>query len=246
MERPLDFEQRRVHELVVQARDGGAHPELGSAFVTVHVRDANDNQPSMTVIFLSADGSPRVSEAAPPGQLVARISVSDPDDGDFAHVNVSLEGGEGHFALSTQDSVIYLVCVARQLDREERDAYNLRVTATDSGSPPLRAEATFVLHVTDVNDNAPAFDRQLYRPEPLPEVALPGSFVVRVMAQDRSRKAHESNMKKFEFYSEGCGENIFKEKSDMICIWENSFGYNVQSKLETKVTLNLWCISEIT
>ncbi|XP_019311695.1 protocadherin-16 [Panthera pardus] len=184
LERPLDFEQRRVHELVVQARDGGAHPELGSAFVTVHVRDANDNQPSMTVIFLSADGSPRVSEAAPPGQLVARISVSDPDDGDFAHVNVSLEGGEGHFALSTQDSVIYLVCVARQLDREERDAYNLRVTATDSGSPPLRAEATFVLHVTDVNDNAPTFDRQLYRPEPLPEVALPGSFVVRVTARD--------------------------------------------------------------
>ena len=31
LERPLDFEQRRVHELVVQARDGGAHPELGSA-----------------------------------------------------------------------------------------------------------------------------------------------------------------------------------------------------------------------
>ncbi|XP_045146467.1 protocadherin-16 [Echinops telfairi] len=184
LERPLDFEQRRVHELVVQAWDGGAHPELGSAFVTVHVRDANDNQPSMTVIFLSADGSPRVSEAAPPGQLVARISVSDPDDGDFAHVNVSLEGGEGHFALSTQDSVIYLVCVARRLDREVRDAYNLRVTATDSGSPPLRAEAAFVLHVTDVNDNAPAFDRQLFRAEPLPEVALPGSFVVRVMAQD--------------------------------------------------------------
>lgn len=184
LERPLDFEQRRVHELVVQARDGGAHPELGSAFVTVHVRDANDNQPSMTVIFLSADGSPRVSEAAPPGQLVARISVSDPDDGDFAHVNVSLEGGEGHFALSTQDSVIYLVCVARRLDREERDVYNLRVTATDSGSPPLRAEAAFVLHVTDVNDNAPAFDRQLYQPEPLPEVALPGSFVVRVTARD--------------------------------------------------------------
>uniref|UniRef100_A0A2I3GB17 Protocadherin-16 n=1 Tax=Nomascus leucogenys TaxID=61853 RepID=A0A2I3GB17_NOMLE len=184
LERPLDFEQRRVHELVVQARDGGAHPELGSAFVTVHVRDANDNQPSMTVIFLSADGSPQVSEAAPPGQLVARISVSDPDDGDFAHVNVSLEGGEGHFALSTQDSVIYLVCVARRLDREERDAYNLRVTATDSGSPPLRAEAAFVLHVTDVNDNAPAFDHHLYRPEPLPEVALPGSFVVRVTARD--------------------------------------------------------------
>ncbi|XP_056651093.1 protocadherin-16 [Monodelphis domestica] len=184
LERPLDFEQRRVHELVVQARDGGAHPEVGSAFVTVHVRDSNDNQPTMTIIFLSEDGSPRVSEGAQPGQLVARISVSDPDDGDYAHVNVSLEGGDGKFALTTQDSVIYLVCVARRLDREERDAYELRVTATDAGTPPLRAEAAFVLHVTDVNDNAPVFERLLYQPEPLPEVVLPGSFVARVTARD--------------------------------------------------------------
>uniref|UniRef100_A0A5F8G5S3 Protocadherin-16 n=1 Tax=Monodelphis domestica TaxID=13616 RepID=A0A5F8G5S3_MONDO len=139
LERPLDFEQRRVHELVVQARDGGAHPEVGSAFVTVHVRDSNDNQPTMTIIFLSEDGSPRVSEGAQPGQLVARISVSDPDDGDYAHVNVSLEGGDGKFALTTQDSVIYLVCV-------------LRVTATDAGTPPQRAEAAFVLHVTNVKE----------------------------------------------------------------------------------------------
>uniref|UniRef100_F7G250 Protocadherin-16 n=1 Tax=Monodelphis domestica TaxID=13616 RepID=F7G250_MONDO len=152
LERPLDFEQRRVHELVVQARDGGAHPEVGSAFVTVHVRDSNDNQPTMTIIFLSEDGSPRVSEGAQPGQLVARISVSDPDDGDYAHVNVSLEGGDGKFALTTQDSVIYLVCVARRLDREERDAYELRVTATDAGTPPQRAEAAFVLHVTNVKE----------------------------------------------------------------------------------------------
>ncbi|KAB0397050.1 hypothetical protein E2I00_012005, partial [Balaenoptera physalus] len=192
------FNQSRYHAVVSESlapgspvlqvyasdADAGANGAVTYEINRRQSEDANDNQPSMTVIFLSADGSPRVSEAAPPGQLVARISVSDPDDGDFAHVNVSLEGGEGHFALSTQDSVIYLVCVARQLDREERDAYNLRVTATDSGSPPLRAEAAFVLHVTDVNDNAPAFDRQLYRPEPLPEVALPGSFVVRVMARD--------------------------------------------------------------
>jgi protocadherin-16/23 len=47
-----------------------------------------------------------------------------------------------------------------------------------------------VLHVTDVNDNAPAFDRHLYQPEPLPEVALPGSFVVRVTAQDPDQGAN--------------------------------------------------------
>ncbi|XP_038595774.1 LOW QUALITY PROTEIN: protocadherin-16 [Tachyglossus aculeatus] len=187
LQRGLDFEQRRVHELVVQARDGGLHPEVGTAFVSVHVRDSNDNQPTMTIIFLSEDGSPRVSEGAQPGQYVARISVSDPDYGEYAHVNVSLEGGEGQFALTTKDSVIYLICVARRLDREERDSYALRVTATDAGSPPLRAESAFVLRVTDVNDNPPAFDRPLYRPDPLPEVVYPGSFVLQVTARDRDQ-----------------------------------------------------------
>lgn len=59
-----------------------------------------------------------------------------------------------------------------RLDREERDAYNLEF-ATDSGSPPLRAEAAFVLHVTDVNDNRLPLTASSTRPEPLPEVALP-------------------------------------------------------------------------
>lgn len=35
----------------------------------------------------------------------------------------------------SQGSIIYLVCAARRLDREERDAHNLRVTATGPGWP---------------------------------------------------------------------------------------------------------------
>nr|XP_014431760.1 protocadherin-16 [Pelodiscus sinensis] len=141
----LDYEMRRVHELVVQARDKAVHPEVTTAFVTIHVRDYNDNQPTMTIIFLSEDGSPQISEGAQPGQYVARISVSDPDYGEYSNVNVSLEGGDGKFALTTKDNIIYLICVDQLLDREERDSYNLRVTATDSGTPPLRAESAFVL-----------------------------------------------------------------------------------------------------
>ncbi|XP_042746924.1 protocadherin-16-like [Lagopus leucura] len=89
----LDYEVRKVHELVVQARDRAVHPEVTTAFVTIHVRDYNDNQPTMTIIFLSEDGSPQISEGAQPGQYVARISVSDPDYGEYSNVNVTLEGG---------------------------------------------------------------------------------------------------------------------------------------------------------
>ncbi|KAM8768650.1 protocadherin-16-like [Acanthopagrus schlegelii] len=186
LNKPLDFEMRRVHELVVQAQDNATQPEVTNAFVTIHVRDYNDNQPTMTIIFLSEDGSPRISEGAQPGQYVARISVTDPDYGEYANVNVSLEGGDGKFALTTKDSIIYLICVDKILDREERDTYELRVMATDSGTPPLRAESAFTIQVTDINDNPPLFDQPVYR-QVIPEVVFPGSFVLQVTARDKDQ-----------------------------------------------------------
>ncbi|KAM8903146.1 protocadherin-16-like [Spinachia spinachia] len=186
LNKPLDFEMRRVHELVVQAQDNATQPEVTNAFVTIHVRDYNDNQPTMTIIFLSEDGSPRVSEGAQPGQYVARISVTDPDYGEYANVNVSLEGGDGKFGLTTKDSIIYLMCVDQILDREERDSYGLRVTATDSGTPPLRAESSFTIQVIDINDNPPKFDQPVYR-QVIPEVVFPGSFVLQVTARDKDQ-----------------------------------------------------------
>ncbi|XP_043995914.1 protocadherin-16-like isoform X1 [Gambusia affinis] len=186
LNKPLDFELKRVHELVVQAKDNASQPEVTNAFVTIHVRDFNDNQPTMTIIFLSEDGSPRISEGAQPGQYVARISVTDPDYGEYANVNVSLEGGDGKFALTTKDSIIYLIYVDQILDREERDSYDLRVMATDSGTPPLRAESSFTIQVTDVNDNPPLFDQQAYR-QTIPEVVYPGSFVLQVTARDKDQ-----------------------------------------------------------
>ncbi|MBN3320699.1 PCD16 protein, partial [Atractosteus spatula] len=186
LNKPLDYEMRKVHELVVQARDNASHPEVTNAFVTIHVRDYNDNQPTMTIIFLSEDGSPRISEGAQPGQYVARISVSDPDYGEYPNVNVTLEGGDGKFGLTTKDNIIYLICVDKILDREERDSYELRVFATDSGTPPLRAESSFTIQVTDVNDNPPLFDQQAYK-QTIPEVVYPGSFVLQVTARDKDQ-----------------------------------------------------------
>lgn len=184
--KPLDFEMKRVHELVVQARDNATQPEVTNAFVTIHIRDYNDNQPTMTIIFLSEDGLPRISEGAQPGQYVARISVTDPDYGEYSNVNVSLEGGDGKFGLTTKDKVIYLICVDEILDREEQDRYELRVMATDSGTPPLHAESSFTIQVTDVNDNPPQFDQYEYT-QVIPEVVFPGSFVLQVTARDKDQ-----------------------------------------------------------
>ncbi|XP_072754595.1 protein dachsous isoform X1 [Anoplolepis gracilipes] len=188
----LDFESKERHELVIVARDRGAQPLEASTFLSVCVTDVNDNQPAITVIFLSDDATPKISESAQPGEFVARISVSDPDSRtEYSNANVTLTGGEGHFGLATRDNIIYLVVVERPLDREEKPVYDLSVEATDAGTPPLRAVRTFRLLVTDVNDNAPKFTRDRYEAHLL-ETSEPGTSVLQVTATDLDEGANSA------------------------------------------------------
>lgn len=180
----LDFETKELHELVVVARDKGAQPLETTAFVSIRVTDVNDNQPTIDVIFLSDDATPKISESAQLDEFVARISVHDPDSKtEYANVNVTLSGGDGHFDLRTHDNIIYLVVVALPLDRESRSTYTLNVVATDKGSPPLHASRIISLRVTDVNDNPPVFLEEVYRAS-VPEAAASGTPVLQLSATD--------------------------------------------------------------
>lgn len=183
--KPLDFETKELHELVVVARDHGEQPLETTAFVSIRVTDVNDNQPTINVIFLSDDATPKISESAQPGEFVARISVNDPDSKtEYSNVNVSLSGGDGRFGLTTRDNIIYLVIVSLTLDREIQPNYTLSVVATDQGNPPLHASKTIYLKVTDINDNAPEFEKDVYNANVM-EVADPGTSVIQVVATDR-------------------------------------------------------------
>lgn len=183
--KPLDFETKELHELVVVARDHGEQPLETTAFVSISVTNVNDNQPIINVIFLSDDATPKISESAQPGEFVARISVNDPDSKtEYSNVNVSLSGGDGHFGLTTRDNIIYLVIISLPLDREVQPNYTLSIVATDQGNPPLHASKTIYLKVTDVNDNAPEFEKEIYNANVM-EVADPGTSVIQVLAVDR-------------------------------------------------------------
>ncbi|KAI4463314.1 desmoglein family member [Holotrichia oblita] len=175
--KPLDFETKELHELVVVARDHGLQPLETTAFVSIKVTDINYNQPTINVIYLSDDATPKISESAQPGEFVARISVNDPDSKtEYSNVNVTLTGGDGHFGLTTRDNIIYLVIVSLPLDREIQPNYTLKVLATDTGTPPRHASRVINLKVTDINDNAPEFDRTVYHANVM-EVSDPGTSV---------------------------------------------------------------------
>ncbi|KAM5255823.1 protocadherin-23 [Ctenodactylus gundi] len=197
--RPLDRETQAWHQLVVEARDGGAEPEVATVRVSVAVLDVNDNPPAVHLLFLTEGGAARVSEGAGPGDYVARVSVSDAD-GDpeeeqevagergvspgLASVALSLRGGEGAFALRPGGSPgVFFLCVLGTLDRESRDLYALQLVATDAGSPPLSTEETLLLRIADVNDQPPRFSQEHYRAS-VSEAAAPGTAVLWVSASD--------------------------------------------------------------
>lgn len=183
--KPLDFETKELHELVIVAKDHGLQPLETTAFVSIRVTDVNDNQPTINVIFLSDDATPKISESARPGDFVARISVHDPDSKtDYSNINVTLSGGDGRFGLTTRDNIIYLVIVSLPLDRESKPNYTLNVEATDTGTPPLHASRTINLEVTDINDNAPEFEQLVYQANVM-EVSDPGTSVIQVVATDK-------------------------------------------------------------
>ncbi|XP_019956840.2 protocadherin-23 [Paralichthys olivaceus] len=182
LNRPLDFETQAFHELIVSATDNGAQPEYSSAFVGVKVVNINDNSPTISILFLSETGEAVVSEAAVVGDYVARISVSDPDLEEEG-VTVTLEGGDGNFDLKQTDDFLYALCVNAELDREERDLYELKVQASDFGSPPLSSERVFLLKVADTNDSPPTFDKEVYVIS-ISEDAPPGSSLIQMQARD--------------------------------------------------------------
>ncbi|XP_061226295.1 protocadherin-23-like [Neopsephotus bourkii] len=189
LRRPLDREARALHRLVLEARDGGAQPEVSSALVSVSVLDVNDNRPAIRLLYLTESGGPWVSEGARPGDYVARVSVSDADEegaeegGGGGGIALALLGGDGAFALRPSGVGIFFLCVAGPLDRETRDLYDLRLVATDGGAPPLSAEEPLLLRIADLNDETPAFPQPHYRAA-VSEAASPGTAVLRLSASD--------------------------------------------------------------
>ncbi len=51
------------------------------------------------------------------------------------------------------------IVTALQFDREEVDTYNLLLTATDRGTPPLSSTIPLTIAIQDLNDNGPIFSR---------------------------------------------------------------------------------------
>ncbi|XP_034546151.1 protocadherin gamma-C5-like [Notolabrus celidotus] len=174
----LDYESSKSFLVDITAKDKGTPEMEGDCRVQLDVEDINDNAPE---IVLTSKPSP-VREDAPSGTVVALISARDLDSGDNGKVTLRLPKGSP-FTLKPSFSNNYELVTSGPLDRESFPEYNIEITATDSGSPPLSSKKTIPVSITDVNDNPPVFTQPSYNVY-LKENGVAGSILYSVSVSD--------------------------------------------------------------
>ncbi|XP_061090031.1 protocadherin-3-like [Conger conger] len=172
----LDFEDNVNYEMRIQAKDGAGLASY--ATVILEITDVNDNAPE---IFLKSLKNP-ISESAKPGTEVGIINIQDKDSAENRQVRCLIQQNVP-FKLVPSIKNYYSLVTTSELDRELVSDYNITITATDEGSPPLSSSKTVQLSVSDVNDNPPSFDEQSYSAY-VTENNKPGTSVISVRATD--------------------------------------------------------------
>ncbi|XP_041516151.1 protocadherin beta-6-like [Microtus oregoni] len=150
----LDFEVTNQYNIEIAATDGGGLS--GKCTVVVQVLDVNDNAPELTIRKLTIP----IPENSP-GTVVAVFSVSDADSGDNGRMVCSIQN-DLPFLLKPTFKNYYTLVTEGPLDRESRAEYNITITVSDMGTPRLTTQHIITVEVSDVNDNAPAFNQSSY------------------------------------------------------------------------------------
>ncbi|XP_067374397.1 protocadherin gamma-A11-like isoform X25 [Channa argus] len=172
----VDYEATKSFEIRVKAKDG-----LGlssHAKVIISITDVNDNAPVVNLKSLTNV----IPENIPPGTEVGIINVQDRDSETNGQVHCSIQQNVP-FKLVPSIKNYYSLVTTGQLDRELVSDYNIIISATDEGSPPLSSSKTVQLFVADINDNPPVFEEQSYSAY-VTENNKAGSILCSVTARD--------------------------------------------------------------
>uniref|UniRef100_A0A3Q2E4F8 Cadherin domain-containing protein n=1 Tax=Cyprinodon variegatus TaxID=28743 RepID=A0A3Q2E4F8_CYPVA len=166
----------KSYEIRIKAKDGLGLSSY--AKVIISITDVNDNAP---IVSLKSLTNP-IPEDTPAGTEVGIINVQDRDSENNRQVRCSVQQNIP-FKLVPSIKNYYSLVTTGNLDRELVTDYNITITATDEGSPPLSSSKTFQLSVADINDNPPVFEEQSYSAY-INENNKPGSTLCSVSARD--------------------------------------------------------------
>ncbi|XP_061230089.1 protocadherin-8 isoform X3 [Neopsephotus bourkii] len=151
----LDRERIPEYNLTVVAEDLGSPPFKTIRQYTVRVSDENDNAP----LFAKPLYEVAVPENNPPGAYITTVVARDPDLGHNGKVTYRLLETQVMGApISTYVSVdpaTGAIYALRTFNYEILKQLDLRIQATDGGSPQLSSSTLVKVRMVDQNDNPP-------------------------------------------------------------------------------------------
>uniref|UniRef100_G1KXN5 Protocadherin alpha subfamily C, 2 n=1 Tax=Anolis carolinensis TaxID=28377 RepID=G1KXN5_ANOCA len=136
---PLDYEELKLLEFQVNAKDAGLPSLCGNVTIQVFVVDENDNAPAVT--GQTEDNSILLVVPVPAGHMLGKIHALDADSGYNAWLRYELhEANNGPWRVGLYSGEISTI---RSMDEAEGSrSQNLRVLVKDHGKPQLSATAT--------------------------------------------------------------------------------------------------------
>ncbi|XP_029627103.1 protocadherin beta-16 isoform X16 [Salmo trutta] len=172
----VDYEKARSYQIDIEAIDNGGLSD--SSKIIIDVSDVNDNSPLINLISKSGI----IPEDSRPNTVIAMMSVNDPDSESNGKVNCGINENIP-FTIKSTSNGFYSLVTDSDLDRERASEYNISVTCSDEGVPSLSSSVTLTLQISDVNDNAPVFERSSYEAYII-ENNTPGLSIFTVKARD--------------------------------------------------------------
>ena len=154
----LDYEHKKVYNLVIRATDGGGR--YADMTVTIHVLDANDNEP----IFNQSKYSASVNENITVGTTIVKVEATDRDSDENGRITYLIDSKtdpEGFFAINPDTGE---VTVERPLDFEKNNKFVLTLEARDNGADPLSGSTALDVIVRNINEQ-PANISMAFKPE---------------------------------------------------------------------------------
>ncbi|XP_078810302.1 protocadherin gamma-A4-like [Oryzias latipes] len=175
----IDYEKSKTYQIDVEAKDSGGLSD--SSKVIVDIIDINDNKPMINIMSKS-DSIPENSKQ---NSIIVMFNALDPDSGNNGQVKCSLSDNIPFTITASHE--FYSLVTDSELDRETASEYNITVTCSDEGVPSLSSSVTLTLQISDVNDNAPVFERSSYEAY-IVENNTPGVSIFTVKATDADWK----------------------------------------------------------
>ncbi|MEQ2309396.1 hypothetical protein AMECASPLE_038234, partial [Ameca splendens] len=153
LQKPLDREKQSVIRLTLTAVDGGTPAKSGTSQLIINVLDINDNVPIFTQPLYKSS----ITENIPLGTSVLTVTATDDDEGPNGEISYSLSSKDQDHILNIFeiDEQTGLLTVKGNIDFEEHPAFEIRVQASDRGSPPMTSQCKVLIEVIDLNDNTP-------------------------------------------------------------------------------------------